>query len=37
VAIVRLLNEWANYDMPWISGKHYFAGLSLTHAQAEAK
>ena len=25
-AFVRLLNEWANYDMPWTGGKHYFAG-----------
>jgi hypothetical protein len=37
VAFVRLLNEWANYDMPWIGSKHYFAGMSRRHAQAEAK
>ncbi|MHC2177564.1 hypothetical protein ACVIQW_006951 [Bradyrhizobium diazoefficiens] len=37
VAFVRLLNEWANYDMPRIGSKHYFAGKSRRHAQAEAK
>src|SRR4051812_35345366 len=37
VAFVRLLNEWANYDMPRTRGKHYFAGSSQDHAQAEAE